>query len=115
VDWYGKKVAYPSSEQTHNWPEPGKEHAVLELTANDHKGTVPKVAQTLDELAREGARRMIAGALELGVEEQRCEVNAPRRVALVCAGAPFRGGKQVAHQVSQPEPLLHNVPERIAA
>jgi putative transposase len=42
---------------------------MYELITNERKGTAPEVAQTLDELAREGARRMIAEALELEVEE----------------------------------------------
>ena len=42
---------------------------MYELITNDDKGTAPEVAQTLDELAREGARRMIAIALELEAEE----------------------------------------------
>jgi transposase-like protein len=42
---------------------------MYELITNDGQGTVPEVAQTLDELARAGARRMIAEALELEVDE----------------------------------------------
>lgn len=42
---------------------------MLKLTTNDAEGTAPEVNQSLDELAREGARRMIARALELEVEE----------------------------------------------
>ena len=37
-------------------------------TTNDIQGQVPQVVRSLDELAREGARRMIADALELEVE-----------------------------------------------
>ena len=37
-------------------------------TTNDLQGQVPQVVRSLDELAREGARRMIADALELEVE-----------------------------------------------
>lgn len=42
---------------------------MLELITNDTEGTAPEVTQSLDELAREGARRMIAAALETEVEE----------------------------------------------
>jgi putative transposase len=42
---------------------------MLELITNESEGTAQEVSQSLDELAREGARRMIAEALELEVEE----------------------------------------------
>jgi putative transposase len=42
---------------------------VLELITNDDERTAPEIETTLDELARRGARRMIAEALELEVEE----------------------------------------------
>ncbi len=42
---------------------------MLELITNDPEGKTPEVAQTLDELAREGARRMIVEALGLEVDE----------------------------------------------
>jgi len=42
---------------------------MLELITKDAEATAPEVTQTLDELARAGARRMIAEALELEVEE----------------------------------------------
>jgi transposase-like protein len=38
-------------------------------TTNDSQGQIPQVVRALDELAREGARRMIGAALELEVEE----------------------------------------------
>lgn len=38
-------------------------------TIDDIQGQIPQVRQSLDELAREGARRMIAQALEVEVEE----------------------------------------------
>jgi putative transposase len=38
-------------------------------TTIDIQGQIPQVVRSLDELAREGARRMIAAALELEVEE----------------------------------------------
>ncbi len=38
-------------------------------TTNDIQGQIPQVVRSLDDLAREGARRMIAEALELEVEE----------------------------------------------
>jgi putative transposase len=42
---------------------------MCKLTTNDPQSTAPEVRLSLDELAREGARRMIAEALELEVEE----------------------------------------------
>jgi putative transposase len=39
------------------------------LTTDDVEGNAPEVMQSLDELAREGARRMILAALELEVEQ----------------------------------------------
>jgi len=42
---------------------------MLEFTTDDGKGTAPEVRQTLDELAREGAQRMIAAALSIEVDE----------------------------------------------
>jgi putative transposase len=42
---------------------------MVKLTTNDSTGKAPEIAQTLDELAREGARRMILAALELEVEQ----------------------------------------------
>lgn len=41
---------------------------MLELITNDTDGASPEIAQALDELARMGARRMIAVALEAEVE-----------------------------------------------
>jgi hypothetical protein len=38
-------------------------------TTADTNGTNPEISQSPDGLAREGARRMISGALELEVEE----------------------------------------------
>jgi putative transposase len=40
-----------------------------EYTTTGEKGTAPEVQRSLDELAREGARRMIAEAMEVEVEE----------------------------------------------
>ena len=42
---------------------------MLKITTNDTNGTNPEINQSLDDMAREGARRMIADALELEVEE----------------------------------------------
>jgi len=39
------------------------------VTTDEHRGQIPEIAQSLDELAREGARRMILAALELEVEQ----------------------------------------------
>lgn len=42
---------------------------MLKLTTDYGDGTAPETSQTLDELAREGARRMIAEALQLEADE----------------------------------------------
>ena len=42
---------------------------MFKITTDDTNGTDPEISQSLDDLAREGARRMIADALELEVEE----------------------------------------------
>ena len=42
---------------------------MLKLTTDDTEGQTPEITQSLDELAREGARRMIAAALEVEVEQ----------------------------------------------
>jgi transposase-like protein len=42
---------------------------MLKLTTDDAEGQTPEITQTLDELVREGARRMIAVALEAEVEQ----------------------------------------------
>ena len=48
---------------------------MIELTTNKHGKTAPEITQSLDELAREGARRMIAVALEAEVEEYLQKMN----------------------------------------
>jgi transposase-like protein len=42
---------------------------MFKITTNDANGKNPEISQSLDDLAREGARRMIAAALEVEVEE----------------------------------------------
>ena len=42
---------------------------MLKLTTDATEGEFPEILQSLDELAREGARRMILAVLELGVEQ----------------------------------------------
>jgi transposase-like protein len=42
---------------------------MLKVTTDEEIGTAPEVMQSLDEIAREGARRMIAEALRLEVDE----------------------------------------------
>ena len=42
---------------------------MLEYTIDRSDGPAPEVKETLDELAREGARRMIEAALQLEVAE----------------------------------------------
>ena len=55
--------------QTQKRPRPRKGYAMIKLTTNDAEGQTPEIAQTLDELAREGACRMIAAALEAEVAQ----------------------------------------------
>ena len=42
---------------------------MVKVTTDARDGQAPEEQQSLDELAREGARRMIAAALELEVEQ----------------------------------------------
>jgi len=42
---------------------------MYKVTTNAAEGQTPEITQTLDELAREGACRMIAAALEAEVEQ----------------------------------------------
>jgi len=42
---------------------------MLKTITSDTNGTNPEINQCLDDLAREGAHRMIVAALELEVEE----------------------------------------------
>jgi len=42
---------------------------MYKIITNDEEGQVPEITQSLDELARQGARRMIVAALELEVEQ----------------------------------------------
>jgi len=42
---------------------------MFKLTTNEIEGQTPEITESLDELAREEARRMIAAALELEVEQ----------------------------------------------
>ncbi len=42
---------------------------MLEYTTDEADGTAPEIKQSLDELAREGARRMFEAALQLEVAE----------------------------------------------
>ena len=42
---------------------------MYKLITDDTEGQTPEVKETLDDLAREGARRMIAAALEVEVEQ----------------------------------------------
>ncbi len=39
------------------------------ITINDEEGQVPEITRSLDELTRQGARRMILAALELEIEQ----------------------------------------------
>jgi len=41
----------------------------LWIARNDIEGKAPEITQSLDELAREGARRMILAALELEADQ----------------------------------------------
>jgi len=42
---------------------------MFKITTGDNEGTAAELSQSLDELAREGARRMIAKALRLEADE----------------------------------------------
>lgn len=42
---------------------------MFKLTTNDIEGQTSEITESLDELARKGARRMIAAALELEAEQ----------------------------------------------
>ena len=42
---------------------------MIKLTTNDIEGQTSEITESLDELARQGARRMIAAALELEAEQ----------------------------------------------
>jgi len=42
---------------------------MYKITTDDAEGQAPEISESLDELAREGARRMIAAALKLEVEQ----------------------------------------------
>ena len=42
---------------------------MFKLTTDDIEGKAPEITGSLDELARQGARRMILAALELEVEQ----------------------------------------------
>lgn len=51
---------------------------MLQYTTDSAEGTAPEVKQTLDELAREGARRMLLEALDLEVAEYVTRLHAER-------------------------------------
>jgi len=51
---------------------------MLQYTTDSAEGTAPEVKQTLDELAREGARRMLLAALDLEVAEYVTRLHAER-------------------------------------
>ncbi len=101
---------------------------MLELITKDAEATAPEVTETLDELARVGARRMIVEALELEVEQhiqimrrlrgedghalvvrngraRERTVTLGAGVVKVRADVKFRDGKQVAPYAER-EPLL---------
>ena len=65
---------------------------MLELITNESEGTAQEVSQSLDELAREGARRMIAEALKAEVDEYIEKLNHlrdERGYALAAESAPL--------------------------
>ena len=49
--------------------EPPKGYAMFKVTTDDTEGQTLEIGESLDELARQGARRMIVAALELEVEQ----------------------------------------------
>ena len=65
----GKKAAYPTGAETQVRWKPERGYAEMELITEDGTATTPELTESLDELAREGARRMIVAALELEVDE----------------------------------------------
>ena len=56
------------SSHSNRGQEPQKGYAVNKSTTNSIQGQMPEVVLSLDELAREGAQRMIAEALQLEAE-----------------------------------------------
>ncbi len=62
----GVPLGYPYSQ---NGKKPSKGYAMYKIATNNEEGQVPEITQSLDELARQGARRMILAALELEVEQ----------------------------------------------
>ena len=65
---------------------------MLELITNESEGTAQEVSQSLDELAREGARRMIAEALKAEVDEyieKSSHLRDERGYALAAESAPL--------------------------
>ena len=51
---------------------------MYQYTIDSTDGHAPEILQTLDELAREGVRRMIAAALEAEVEEYLAQLRGER-------------------------------------
>ncbi len=73
---------------------------MLEYTTDPLDGTAPEVGQTLDELAREGARRMIEAALQLELlnASTDCVANAMSEVMRWwCATGEPESGRRVWH------------------
>ena len=65
---------------------------MYQYTIDSTDGHAPEILQTLDELAREGARRMIAAALEAEVEEYLAQLRGERDERGVCFGGAQRQG-----------------------
>jgi len=78
--WIGvrKKVAYPLGVEAQDRWIAGESHrsadlwqgyAMFKVTTEEANGVAPEVKHTLDDLARDGARRMIAAALEAEADD----------------------------------------------
>jgi 8-oxo-dGTP diphosphatase len=85
---------------------------MFKLTTNDIEGQTSEITDSLDELARKGARRMIAAALELEAEQY---VQALDLVALVKAGVEFTNGEAEKLQLEPAPEVFPLTPSIFAA
>ena len=94
------------------------EHWIHPRTTNPIESPFATVKTRTRQTKGAGSRQAglaMAFKLILAAQDHWRKVNAPHLVALVRAGVQFKDGKQVVPQVTQPESLPENVPERIAA
>ena len=86
---------------------------MLKLTANDSERQTLEIQQSLHELAREGARRMIVEALELEGEEHVKELRHLRDEKRACDGSAEREvASRTDRQSLGREDIAHSVPAR---